>query len=163
MEYPLASLEIRPATSADVALLLQLIHELALAEEFPFGITVCADDLKQSLFGPKPAAEAVIAECESKVAGFAVFYETFATTTGRKGLHLDDLFIRPSFQGRGFGRQLLGHVARIASARQCARFEWWSLRTNKRAIDFYEALGVRPMEEILLFRTQGAALSALAT
>jgi ribosomal protein S18 acetylase RimI-like enzyme len=162
MENQVASLDIRPATPSDIELLMQLIHELVLAEQFPFEVTVRAADLKQSLFGPKPAAEAVIAEYESRVAGFAVFYETFATTTGRRGLHLDDLFIRPSFQGRGFGRQLLCYVARVARSRQCARFEWWSLRTNTSAIDFYKALGVRPMEELLIFRTQGTALADLA-
>lgn len=155
------SLDIRPATPSDLELLLQLIHELVLAEQFPFEVTVTVTDLKQSLFGPRPAAEAVIAEYESEVVGFAVFYETFATTTGRRGLHLDDLFIRPSHQGRGLGRQLLSYVARVASSRHCARFEWWSLRTNTRAIEFYKGLGGRPMEELLIFRTQGAAISAL--
>lgn len=156
------TLDIRPATPLDLDLLLRLIHELALAEAFPFEVTVSAESLRQSLFGSKPSAEAVIAECGSEVAGFAVFYETFATTTGRRGLHLDDLFIRPAFQGRGLGRQLLAHVARVASHRQCARFEWWSLKTNAQAIAFYEALGVRPLEELLVFRAQGATLESLA-
>jgi ribosomal protein S18 acetylase RimI-like enzyme len=157
-----ACLDIRPATPSDIALLIQLIHELALAERFPFEVTAGAADLEKALFGPSPAAEAVIAEYESDVVGYAVFYETFATTTGRRGLHLDDLFIRPSHQGRGFGRQLLSHVARVAQSRECARLEWWSLRTNTAAISFYEALGSRPMEELLVFRLQGTALSSLA-
>jgi len=153
------TLDIRPATPSDVELLLRLIHELALAEQFPFDVTANETDLRNSLFGPKPAAEAVIAECGSEVAGFAVFYETFATTTARRGLHLDDLFIRPAFQGKGLGRKLFEHIGHIAHARECARFEWWSLRTNTKAIAFYDALGARPMEELLVFRTQGSFLA----
>lgn len=158
----MATLHIRKATPSDTELLIQLIHELVVEEAFPFDVTVVPSELEQSLFGPDPAAEAVIAEYKSEVVGFAVFYETFATTTGRRGLHLDDLFIRPSYQGRGFGRQLLGYIARVATARQCARLEWWSLRTNTRAIDFYQAQGVRPLDELLIFRAQGAALDRLA-
>jgi GNAT superfamily N-acetyltransferase len=156
------TLDIRPATPSDVELLLKLIHELVLAEQLPFDVTANETDLRRSFFGPKPAAEAVIAEYGSKVAGFAVFYETFATTTARRGLHLDDLFIRPDFQGKCLGQKLFEYVGRVAQTRECARFEWWALRTNEKAINFYKALGARPMDELVVFRTQGSFLANFA-
>lgn len=154
-------LAIRAAEPRDVALLLNLIRELAAAEAFPFPVTVTELDLRESLFGARPAAEAVLAFIGDAPVGFAVFYETFATTTGRRGMQLDDLFVRSDYRGEGFGRALLGHVARIARKRGCARFEWWCLRTNADAIRFYRSLGARPMEELLVFRAQDDILRSL--
>ncbi|WP_242164356.1 GNAT family N-acetyltransferase [Lysobacter sp. M15] len=154
---------IRPATPADLQDLLDLINELAVAEEFPFPVTVTADDLAESLFGQEPVAEAVLAFAGKRLAGFAVFYQTFATTTGRRGLHLDDLFVRPEFQGLGYGRLLLRHLARIAQEKGCVRFEWWALKTNTSAIKFFEHVGARPMDELLIFRTSGSGLAGLAS
>jgi GNAT superfamily N-acetyltransferase len=152
---------LRVADAQDVPLLLSLIRELAVAEEFPFPVTVTEGDLRDSLFGAAPAAEAVLCFAGDRAAGFAVFYETFATTTGKRGMHLDDLFVRPEFQGMGFGRALLTHVGRIARDRGCARFEWWCLRTNVSAIRFFQSVGARAMEELLIFRTWGKSLEQL--
>jgi GNAT superfamily N-acetyltransferase len=157
-----SDLLIRAADPADTHLLLRLIGELAEAEAFPFPVTVSADDLQDSLFGPHPAAEAVIAYSAERPAGFAVFYETFATTTGRRGLHLDDLFVRPEFQGVGYGKALVTHLAGIARDRGCARFEWWALATNVPAIEFFSRLGARRMDELVIFRTQGETLEQLS-
>jgi GNAT superfamily N-acetyltransferase len=158
----MADLDIRRAEPADLQSLLDLIHELAAAEEFPFPITVTANNLADSLFGPQPAAEAVLAFAGQQLAGFAVFYQTFATTTGKRGLHLDDLFIRPEFQGCGYGRVLLHHLAQIAQKRGCARFEWWALKTNTNAIKFFQHVGARAMDELVIFRTNGSDLEKLA-
>lgn len=155
-------LEIRAAQPADVALLADLIRELAVVERFPHPVTVTPDDLLANLFGPQPAAQALIAEADGEVAGFAVYYATFSTTTGRPGLHLDDLFIRPAFQGRGYGKALLAHVAGIAQQRGCARFEWWTLKSNQPALRFYEAVGARRVEELAVHRVQGGAIEELA-
>lgn len=158
----MTELHLRPATPADVELLLSFIRELAAFEDFPLPVTATADDLRTNLFGPAPAAQALFGEVDGRPVAFAVFYETFATTTGRRGLHLDDLFVRPAFQGQGHGRAILRHLAALAVARGCARFEWWALRTNDPAIRFYQSLGARRMEELIVFRTQGDALRRLA-
>ncbi|MRV75647.1 GNAT family N-acetyltransferase [Duganella sp. FT92W] len=157
-----ADLAIRAALASDVALLADLIRELAVAEDFPHAVTVTPADLLASLFGPRPAAHALIAEAEGRVAGFAVYYETFATTTGKRGLHLDDLFVRPAFQGRGYGKALLAHVANIARQRHCARFEWWALNTNEAALRFYASVGARRKDELVVHRVQGDAIGKLA-
>ncbi len=159
----MSDLLIRAARPSDIELLVSLIGELADAEAFPFPVTVSADDLQDSLFGPQPAAEAVLAYSAEQPAGFAVFYETFATTTGRRGLHLDDLFVRPAFQSLGYGKALVAHVAGIATARGCARFEWWALATNDPAIRFFSRLGARRMDELVIFRTQGESLERLSS
>ena len=147
---------IRPAEEPEAPLLLGLIQELAEAEAFPFPITVTEKDLCSSLFCPQPAAETALGFEDDKLVGFAVFYETFATTTGRRGMHIDDLFVRPEFQGKGYGRAFLGYVAKIAKERGCARFEWWALKTIINAIGFFQSIGARPMEELIIFRTQGS-------
>ena len=158
----MTELHLRPATPADTGLLLDFIRELAVFEAFPYAVTVTAGDLRANLFGPAPAAQALIGEVGGQPAAFAVFYETFSTTTGRRGLHLDDLFVRPAFQGQGHGRAVLRHLAAHAVARDCARFEWWSLRTNEPALRFYRSLGVRQLDELLVFRAQGDELRRLA-
>lgn len=158
-----SNLTIRPAGNPDLPLLVQLIRELAEVEKFPYPVTVTEDDLRESLFGARPAAEALLGFASGRPAGFAVFYETFATTTGRRGLHLDDLFVRPEFQGRGYGKALLGKVAAIARSRGCARFEWWSLKWNQQALGFFASIGARRLEEIVVHRTEGAALDLLAS
>lgn len=155
-------LAVRSARPSDVPLLIQLIRELAQAEAFPYPVTVTGDDLRESLFGSRPAAEALLGFVSDAPVCLAVFYETFATTTGRRGLHLDDLFVRPQFQGRGYGRALLGHVAAIAERRGCRRFEWWTLKWNEQALGFFQSIGARRLEEIVVHRTEGEALARLA-
>lgn len=153
---------IRRATAADAELLLTFIQELADAEAFPFPVTVTADDLRQSLFGPDPAAEAAIGYVDHQPAAFAVYFETFATTTGRRGLHMDDLFVRPAFQGEGYGQRMLEYVSRIAVARGCARLEWWVLRLNESAMRFYERMEARPVDAVRLFRLDNETLLDMA-
>ncbi len=157
-----SNLAIRPAEPSDVPLLVQFIRELAEAERFPYPVTVSEADLRESLFGPRPAAEARLGFADGQAAAFAVFYETFSTTTGRRGLHLDDLFVRPAFQGRGFGTAMLQHVAAVAKQRGCRRFEWWALKWNEQALGFYASVGARRLEEIVVHRTEGEALDRLA-
>ena len=155
-------LAIRSARPSDVPLLVRLIGELAETEKFPYPVTVTEDDLREGLFGSRVAAEALLGFVSDVPVCFAVFYETFATTTGRRGLHLDDLFVRPHFQGRGYGKALLGHVAAIAERRGCRRFEWWTLKWNERALGFFQSIGARRLDEIVVHRTEGEALARLA-
>ena len=95
-------------------------------------------------------------------AGFALWFHNFSTFAGRRGLYLEDLYVRPEFRGRGFGRRLLAHLAAIAVERGCARLEWAVLDWNRRAIDFYRAMGAVPLEEWTVFRLSGPALRSLA-
>ncbi len=155
-------LAIRQAQASDAELLICFIRELAVAEDFPYPVTVTEDDLMESLFGSRPAAEALIGFSAESPVCFAVFYETFSTTTGRRGLHLDDLFVRPQYQGSGYGKTMLQHVAAIAESRKCARFEWWTLRTNERALGFFQAVGARRLDQLVIHRIQNTEIQRLA-
>jgi GNAT superfamily N-acetyltransferase len=94
----------------------------------------------------------IIGYLDKEPVGIAVYYQTFATTKGRPGLHLDYLYVQPQFQGHGFGKKILGHLARLAKNRGCARFEWCTLEWNEKAIRFYESIGARNMQELRIFR-----------
>ena len=118
--------------------------------------------LQDALFGATPAAEALIAERDGTAIGFAIFYHTFSTWTGRRGIWLDDLYITPEARGSGAGAALLKAIARIAVDRDCARFEWWVLDWNTPALEFYRAKGAVPQDEWTTQRVSGAALKALA-
>jgi GNAT superfamily N-acetyltransferase len=155
-------LSIVKASPDDVPLLLDFIRELAEAEEFPDELTVTAEDLHESLFGSNPAAEAVIGYLNESPVSFAVFYHTFATSTGRRGLHLDDLFVRPQVRRQGVGKRMLGYLANLARERGCVRFEWWALEWNERAISFYERLGAKDLTHLRVFRLTGEALEQAA-
>ncbi|MAB78863.1 MAG: GNAT family N-acetyltransferase [Planctomycetes bacterium] len=156
------NLRIVRASVDDVPLLLDFIHELAEQEKFPDDLTVTEQDLRETLFGANPAAEVVIGYVEEDPVSFAVFYHTFATSTGKRGLHLDDLFVRPRAQGKGFGKKMLGYLANLASERGCARFEWWTLEWNERAIAFYEGVGARNLSHLRIFRLSDDSLEKVA-
>ncbi len=118
--------------------------------------------LHEALFGAQPLARAVLAEADGAVAGFAMFFTSFSTWTGRAGLYLEDLFVLPAARGRGIGRALLRHLAREAVRLGCARLEWSVLDWNRPAIDFYQSLGAVPLDEWTRYRLKGEALAALA-
>ncbi len=156
------SLSIRPATPADISLIGEFIRDLAeyekLAHEVRFDETVMA----QKLFGPRPFAEVLIGEIDGTPQGFALFFHNFSTFEGRPGIYLEDLFVRPDARGSGLGKALLGKLAALAVERDCARLEWSVLDWNTPAIDFYKALGARPMDEWTVYRVDGDALTDLA-
>ena len=118
--------------------------------------------LEQHLFGPRPAAEVVIAEADGTPAGFALFFHSFSTFLGQPGLYLEDLFVYPRYRGLGLGKRLMVHLARLAVERGCGRFEWSVLDWNTPAIDFYRRLGATGMDEWTVQRVSGEALRALA-
>ncbi|MBM3735382.1 MAG: GNAT family N-acetyltransferase [Acidobacteria bacterium] len=153
---------IRTAEPSDTAVILELIHGLAEYEKAgPGDISVTEDDLRDSLFGERPSAEVLLA-CEGvQAVGFAVFFHNFSTWLGRRGLYLEDLFVKPEFRGRGYGKALLGELGRIARERNCGRFEWMVLDWNTPAIGFYKRMGAVPMEEWTKFRVSGDALRDL--
>ncbi|MDE2149031.1 MAG: GNAT family N-acetyltransferase [Gammaproteobacteria bacterium] len=153
---------IRAARREDVGELLRLIRALAAYERMAHEVTAGERDLVASLFGERPAAEAVLGECGGRAVAFAVFFHNFSTFRGRAGLYLEDLFVEPECRGRGYGYALLGHLAKIAVARGCVRMEWAVLDWNKPAWNFYARLGARPLADWTLHRLADAALADLA-
>lgn len=153
---------LRPAVREDVPLILELICELAEYERLRDSVVADAPTLTASLFGKKPEAEVVIAEWRGEPAGFALYFHNFSTFMGRKGLYLEDLFVRPRFRGHGIGRVLMRHLARLALERNCGRFEWAVLEWNEPAIRFYRAIGATGIDDWRIQRMTGSAIERLA-
>jgi GNAT superfamily N-acetyltransferase len=153
---------IEPAREHDVPLILDLINGLAVYEKLAHEVRATDAGLRASLFGANPAAEVVIAYAGNEPVGFALFFHNYSTFLGKRGLYLEDLFVKPEWRGHGAGRALLTHLAKIAAERDCGRFEWSVLDWNEPAINFYKGLGAKPMDEWTIFRVTGDALSALA-
>ena len=156
-------LSIRPATPDDVPLIRQLIAELADYERLAHAAVATDDDLRAQLFGERPAAEVLIGELDGEPAGFALFFHNFSTFLGKRGLYLEDLFVRPAARGAGLGKHLMAALARIAVQRDCGRFEWSVLDWNAPAIGFYRRIGAVGMDEWTVQRLEGEALHALAS
>ena len=158
----MTNFQIRPATERDVPVIISFIRQLADYERLSHEAVMTEDTIRQSLFGPRPAAEVLLGYCEGEPVAFAVFFHNFSTFLGRPGLYLEDLFVIPEVRGRGFGRAMLVELARIARDRKCGRFEWAVLDWNESAIQFYKNLGAAPMSEWTIFRVTGDALERLA-
>jgi len=157
-----SGLDISPAKSADVALILALINELAEYEKLRHESIATEASIEQALFGPKPRAEAVIARFDGEPAGFALFFHNFSTFVGKPGLYLEDLFVRPAYRGRAIGKSLLSYLAAVALERDCGRFQWQVLDWNKPSRDFYESLGAKADDTWVNYRITGDALRRLA-
>jgi GNAT superfamily N-acetyltransferase len=153
---------VRLATPADVPELHAMIVELAVYErEPPECVRTTEADLHGALFGPRPLAEAVVAEVDSAVAGHAIFYETFSTWEGG-GIWLEDLFVRPAFRSTGTGSALFRHLAALTVERGYARYEWVALDWNTLALDFYARFGAEGLLDWKLHRLSGPALAEAA-
>ena len=153
---------IRPATAADVPIILELIRALATYERAPNDVTATENGLVEVLFDEKPSAEVLLAFENETAVGFAVFFHNFSTWLGRPGLYLEDLFVRPEHRGKGYGRALLIYLAKIARERGCGRMEWAVLDWNKPAIEFYRKLGAKPLDEWTVFRLTRDGIAKLA-
>ncbi|WP_394646798.1 GNAT family N-acetyltransferase [uncultured Sphingomonas sp.] len=153
---------IRPATPDDVPTMLGFIRDLAVFEKQPDAVEATEAMLHDALFGAHPAAEALVADIDGRAVGFSIFYLTFSTWTGKRGIWLDDLYIAPEARGAGAGAALLKAIAGIAVDRDYARFEWWVLDWNTPAIDFYRAKGAIAQDEWTVQRVDGPALRTLA-
>jgi GNAT superfamily N-acetyltransferase len=153
---------IRQAVAADVPVLLELVHELAAYEREPDAVEATESMLHDALLGEHPVASCHVAVLDGEVVGFALWYVTFSTWTGRPGLWLEDLFVRPQARGTGLGKALLQALAAVCVERGYTRFEWWVLDWNEPARGFYRSLGAVPQDEWTTFRVDGAALRALA-
>ncbi len=157
---------IRRAGRADLVSLHRLVRGLADYERLAHLVISTTDDFEQALFGPQPAAEAVLLWVDGDQRGepvaFALYFHNFSTFLGRRGLYLEDLFVDPAHRGRGYGKALLSHLARIAIDRGCGRFEWAVLDWNVDAQGFYQSLGAVVMPDWRITRVTGDALARLA-
>ena len=157
-----SSFVVKSATPGDLPELHAMIRALAEFEKLSHLCIASETDLADALFGTRPAAEALIAWDGKEAAGFALFFHNFSTFLGRRGLWLEDLFVRPDFRRKGCAQALLRSLAAIAIERNCGRFEWAVLDWNVRAIDFYRALGATVLPDWRIVRVVGPALAALA-
>ena len=161
MSRPLES-AVRAARQTDVAQIHRLIIDLASYERAADQVRSTPDQLRAALFGPQPAAYALVAETAGKVVGFALYFRSFSTWEGVHGIYLEDLYVEPEHRGSGLGKALLVALAEIAVQRGYARLEWAVLNWNQPSIDFYRALGAAPMEGWTVYRLAGPALQRVA-
>lgn len=158
----MSGIRIERATAGDVPAILRFIRALAEYERLAAEAVATEAALRESLFGPHPAAEVAIAYDGEEPVGFALWFYNYSTFLGRAGLYLEDLFVLPQWRGRGIGGSLLAYLARVAVARGCGRMEWSVLNWNEPAIRFYRRMGARAMDEWTVFRLTGDALTQLA-
>ena len=151
----------RFAGREDVPLILQFIKGLAAYEKMEDQVVATEELLTEWIF-EKQKAEVLFAVEEGEEVGFALFFHNFSTFLGRAGLYLEDLFVKPEFRGKGYGKALLGRLAQIAKERGCGRMEWWCLDWNRPSIDFYRSLGAEPMDEWTVYRLTGDTLDHMA-
>lgn len=158
----MTSFSIRPARPSDVAHIHAMIVELAVFEKLEHQVVATEALLHEGLFGGKPSCEAIIGEENGEVVTFALFFHNFSTFLTRKGLYLEDLYVRQAHRGKGFGSRMLKKLAQIAVERQCGRFEWSVLDWNEPAIRFYQSMGADIMPDWRICRVTGDALANLA-
>ena len=156
------SLAIRPAQQADVAAIFGMIHELAVFEKLEHMMIATPDMLHDSLFGAHPACEALVGEENGEAVTFALFFHNFSTFLCRKGLYLEDLYVKQAARGKGYGKQMLVALAQLAVERGCGRFEWSVLDWNENAINFYQNMGADVMPDWRICRVTGDALTQLS-
>lgn len=157
----MAAIEIRPATGQDVAVVLQMIRDLAEYEKLTHVVVATEDKIRATLLGENPAADVLLAYQGAECIGFAVFFATYSTFLAQPGIFLEDIFVKPHARGQGAGLALLKHVAAIARERGCGRVEWEVLDWNKPSIEFYRKLGATPVEGWTKYRLAGEALERL--
>ena len=153
---------IRPAEPADITHIHSMIVELAVFEKLEHMVVATEELLHEGLFGARPAAEAIVGEENGEVVAFALFFHNFSTFLTKKGLYLEDLYVRQSHRGKGYGTQLLSRLAQIAVERHCGRFEWSVLDWNEPAIGFYRTMGAEILPEWRICRVTGESLDHLA-
>jgi GNAT superfamily N-acetyltransferase len=155
-------IEVVEATESDVPLILQMIRGLAEYEKLLHCVTATEQQLRETLFGERPAADVILAWAGGECVGFALFFSNYSTFLAKPGIYLEDLYVKPHARGKGAGAALLKHLARIAVRRGCGRVEWAVLDWNAPSIAFYKKLGAVPMDDWTTFRLTGEALEQLA-
>jgi GNAT superfamily N-acetyltransferase len=159
----MTAFSIRPAQPSDVAHIHAMIIELAVFEKLEHLVVATEELLHEGLFGMRPSCEAIIGEEDGEVVTFALFFHNFSTFLTKKGLYLEDLYVKQAHRGKGFGKQMLVKLAQLAVERNCGRFEWSVLDWNEPAINFYKAVGADVMPDWRICRVTGPALIQLAT
>ncbi|OEZ94512.1 GNAT family N-acetyltransferase [Duganella phyllosphaerae] len=157
-----SELIIRPAEPADIPAIFGMIFELAVFEKLEHMVVADEAMLHEALFCDKPTCEAIVGETDGEVVTFALFFHNFSTFLCKKGLYLEDLYVKQSMRGRGYGKQMLVALAQIATERDCGRFEWSVLDWNASAISFYEGMGATIMPDWRICRVTGEALTQLS-
>jgi GNAT superfamily N-acetyltransferase len=158
----MSAASIRPATPEDIGAIHALMYELAEFEELTHLFVATKEDVHDGLFGARPSAEALVAEQDGEVVAYALFFHNFSTFLGKRGLYLEDLYVRRTLRGSGLGTMMLKRLAALAVERQCGRFEWSVLDWNQNAIDFYEKMGATVLPDWRVVRVTGDALDTLA-
>lgn len=154
-------MNIRPARREEVGIVLQLIHDLAHYEKAPDEVEATEKELLATIFAEEPRVFCDLVEVDGDIAGMAIWFLNYSTWQGKHGIYLEDLFIKPEFRGRGFGKALLQHLARVCEEKGYGRFQWWVLDWNSPAIEFYRNLGAVAMDEWTVYRVSGPALKEL--
>ena len=154
-------MDYRFAERKDTALILEFIKSLAEYEKLSDEVVATPETLEEWIFD-RQKAEVIFALENGVEVGFALFFHNFSTFLGRAGLYLEDLFVKPAYRGKGYGKGLLSQLAKIALDRGCGRLEWVCLDWNKPSIDFYKSLGAVPMEDWTIYRVAGDTLNALS-
>ena len=155
-------MNIRQATEADIPLIFKFIRDLAIYEKLEHKVVATEQGLRQTLFGNPRFAEVVFACVDGVEAGFALFFHNYSTFLGAPGIYLEDLFVKPEFRGRGLGKALLAHLAKLAKERGCGRVEWAVLDWNTPSINFYKSLGAVSLDDWRIFRLTGDPMEKLA-
>ena len=154
-------MKIRPAKIQEVGEVLQLIQDLATYEKAPEQVEARQEDLLNSIFASDPRVFCDLVEVDGQIAGMAIWFLNYSTWQARHGIYLEDLFIKPEYRGRGYGKALLKHLAKICDEKGYGRLQWWVLDWNSPAIEFYKSLGAEAMDEWTVYRTSGKALKDL--
>ena len=151
--------QLRAATPADCDAIADLIMELAIYEKLAHEAKATGDGLRAQMFGPRPYAEAIVAEVDGRVVGFALFFHSFSTFNCKPSLYLEDLYVKPEYRSRGLGKALFTACAALAGERDCGRMEWSVLDWNEPSIGFYRSLGARPMSDWTVYRLDAESLA----
>lgn len=151
-----------PAETKHIPIVHEMIDELADYLDLSHELVATEEDLLLALFGPQPQAEVIMAYVDEMPVGFALFYNNYSTFRGRGGIHLEDLYIKPDYRGRGIGKTLLAHLSCLTIERGCNRLEWWVLERDEKAMAFYDNLDAIQKDEWMIYRLRGEPLTRLA-
>lgn len=155
-------MQIRAARREETSIILELIKDLAEYEKAPDQVEASETEILATIFATDPKVFCDVVEADGEIAGMAIWFLNYSTWQGKHGIYLEDLYIRPEFRGRGFGKALLEHLASICLERGYGRFQWWVLDWNSPAIEFYRSIGAEAMSEWTVYRVSGSALGDLA-
>ena len=153
---------IKKTNALDVPLILNFIKGLAEYEKLSHEVVATEDGLRETLFGENPKAEVIFGIYKDEPVAFALFFHNYSTFLGKPGIYLEDLYVKPKFRGKGFGKVMLSYLAKLAKDRKCGRLEWWVLDWNEPALKFYKSIGAKKMDEWTVQRLDGDALDNLA-